>query len=318
MRKSEKRLLGFAQLIAAACASTVQAAGGIVESRGGSDFAYFDVQGCNRDRFALLPDYEQHKDAINARLMAMYQNGQRRLRTAIPLPERPRVSTQGNILSDDLGRNVVELLAAIKQTGFQEVELVIGSVGPPPFKWDGWREDLYATRWRYITELRPLFIASGLHYRIDLLNEGIPADNQPMLLRYTQRLWLDYTKAFGKKDTVGFSIITAPRQDRFGQMPQVYGNNPPDVFDLHIYEDPYNTFLNAHERLTTLGYGNIPWIIGESYYNDGEEAADIARAIQETGQRVLFLLEWPLSKAKTCNDIDVVPLDFGNYIKLGF
>ena len=90
-------------------------------------------------------------------------------------------------------------------------------------------------RWRKILELRPLFIASGLHYYIDLLNEGIPASNQPMLLRYTQRLWSDYTKMFGKNDTVGFSIITTVAQDRFSQIRQVYGSVLPDVFDLHIF-----------------------------------------------------------------------------------
>jgi hypothetical protein len=318
MGKIKKGLLGALQLYAAVCASTALAAGGIVEFRGGSNFAYFDLQNCSRNKFALLPNFEQNKDLINEHLQAMFKNGQRRLRTAIPLPGHPSVGTEGRILSSDLERNIVGLLAAIKNAGFQEIELVIGSVGAPPFSWDRWHENLYTTRWRYITELRPLLIASGLHYRIDLLNEGIPAGNQPMLKQYTQRLWLDYTRAFGKGDTIGFSVIAAPKQDRFAQMPQVYGQNPPNTFDLHVYDDPYGTVLNAHKRLSALGYSIIPWIIGESYYNDGEQADAIALAIQHTGQRVLFLLEWPLRKAKTCDDIDVVPFDFQAYIKRGF
>jgi len=309
----------FIPLIAPICLSTAQATGNLVGSRGGSDFLYFDLQGCNRDKFAILPDYDANREAINDRLATMFKNGQRRLRTAIPLPENLIGNTPGAALNPGYKKNIKGLLSAIKRNGFEEIEIGLGSVGDPPFKWSEWHEDWYVRRWSIIVELRPLLIASGLHYYVDLLNEGIPADNQPMLLRYTQRLWTDYTKSFGKKDTVGFSIITTIQQDRFTQIPLVYGNNPPEVFDLHIYDNPYQSFVNAHGRLKALGYTNIPWIIGEAYYNDQSEANDIARAIQETGQRVLFLLEWPLRRVNAaCDAVDVVPLDFGEYMKRGF
>jgi hypothetical protein len=249
----------------------------------------------------------------------MFKNGQRKLRTAIPLPSNLLGHSADTEVDPGYKKNIQDFLTTVKHTGYDTIEVGFGSVGDPPFKWSDWHEDLYMERWRAIMELRPLFVTSGLHYYIDLLNEGIPASNQPMLLRYTQRLWSDYTRSFGKKDTVGFSIITAIAQDRFKQIPLVYDNNLPETFDLHIYENAYATFVNAHHRLKELNYFDIPWIIGETFYNDNLESYELARAIGATGQRVLFLLEWPLHRVNpSCSGVDVVPVDFGEYLKRGF
>ena len=59
-------------------------------------------------------------------------------------------------------------------------------------------------------QLRPIIAGAGVHYRLDLCNEAVPAPNQTLLLAYTQRLWTDYTHVHGKEDTLGFSIIADP------------------------------------------------------------------------------------------------------------
>jgi hypothetical protein len=266
----------------------------------------------------VLPNYNKHEAVINARLQTMFKNGQRRLRTAIPPPANLVGRSPDDAIDMTYKRNVEAFLGAVKQNGFEEIEVGIGSVGEPPTKWTEWHENLYLQRWGLIMKLRPLLVASGLHYYTDLLNEGLPASNQPMLLRYTQRLWADYTKSFGKKDTIGFSIIATVSQDRYKQIPKVYGTNLPEVFDLHIYDNSYASFVNAHTRMKALGVSKIPWIIGEAFYNDSKQADDLSLAIRITQQQVLFLLEWPLTRAKQCDDVDVVPLAFDEYIKRGF
>ena len=296
----------------------------ISEYRGGSNYAFYALDGCKRDGSIVIRSYNQQKNIINRQLAGMYTNGQRRLR--LPIFFRDGNTTSG--LLDSSGgdlhpqdkANLAAFLAAVKQTGFEQVEIGFFPIGESsPATWKEWKEDTYQENWHLIQNLRPIFAASGLPYLIDLDNEATPASNQKILLQYTQHLWTDYTRAFGKQDTIGFSIIPNPQQDRFAQTAQIYGTNPPDALDLHFYENSYENIINAHNRLSLLGYGNIPWIIGEAYYNDAQEADEIAKAISQTHQKLLFITEWPLTREKTCHDVDVAPpTEFNQYAKHGF
>jgi len=42
----------------------------------------------------------------------------------------------------------------------------------------------------------------------------------------------------------------------------------------------------------------VPWIIGEAYYNDATEAAALRQQANRTGQKVLYLTEWPLTSGQ--------------------
>ncbi|HLY46551.1 MAG TPA: hypothetical protein VKQ73_13295 [Stellaceae bacterium] len=289
--------------------------------RGGSDYVFYGLYGCGQAGLFAAPSYDAHRDTIDAQLTAMYRDGQRRLRIGLPLDPDPAKGpfTRGPLIPE-YRQSIVDFLKALRRTGFQEVEVVIGGGSPSPLAWKAWDEAAYKARWQRLVEIRNLLIASGLHYRLDLFNEGIPARNQPMLLlRYVQRLWADYVGAFGVADTVGFSIIPLIAQDRFAQIPAVYQGRLPPVFDLHIYDRPEATVLNAHRRLAQLGLGGVPWIIGETFYNDRDEATALASAIAATGQRVLFVMQWPLTSQRRCRGIDVAfPARFDEYIAKGF
>jgi hypothetical protein len=258
----------------------------------------------------------------------MYANGQRRLRLVIfyghGLNTGTTMDSSGGNFAPRYRANLAALLAEIKSIGYAGVDFSFGAQGPnSPWQgrgeWPQWREDMYEEHWHLIQNLRPIFVASGLPYHIDLLGEAIPTATQPMYLRYTRRMWAQYTQTYGKNDTVGFSIIPAIRPDRIAQMPEIFGSNPPPVFDLHMYHDAYSLFTSAHERLLRLGYGKIPWIIGETYYNDAEDAKEFVRAIRDTGQKVLYIYQWPLTRERRCRDVDVpAPLQFDEYIERGF
>lgn len=288
--------------------------------RGGSDYMFYGLNGCNPAGLYAAPSYDAHRDTIDAQLTAMYRNGQRRLRIGLPLDPDPAKGpfTRGPLIPE-YRQSIVDFLEALRRTGFQEIEVAIGGGAPSPLAWKAWDEEAYKARWQRLVEIRSLLIASGLRYRLDLFNEGIPARNQPMLLRYAQRLWADYAGTFGVADTVGFSIITEIVPDRFAQIPAVYQGRLPPVFDLHIYDQPEAKVLNAHRRLAQLGLGDVPWIIGETFYNDRNEAASLASAIAATGQRVLYVLQWPLTSERRCRGIDVAfPARFDEYIAKGF
>ncbi|GAA3440192.1 hypothetical protein [Kutzneria kofuensis] len=164
--------------------------------------------------------------------------------------------------------------------------------------WSSWQEDSYQEDWSLVRNLHPIIAAAGVRYLIDLLNEGMPMSNEPVLRQYGTRLWIDYTANFGASDTVGFSMTTWIA-DRATRMTAVYGTNPPAVFDVHLYGDSWNgdeysQFVDADRKMTELGY-HQDWIIGKTYFDDATAADGIRRATGEAGRVIRFLTRWPLT-----------------------
>ena len=103
--------------------------------------------------------------------------------------------------------------------------------------------------------------------------------------------------------------------------PSPFGNSgSPQLFDVHIYDETGSSFTTAFNALTSQGYQGVSWIIGEAYYNDAAEAAAQRQAANNTGQRVLYLTQWPLTSDESCsNAVNVAPpSNFSNYQAQGF
>ena len=230
-------------------------------------------------------------------------------------------STGGN-LSVQNRQNLANFLAAVKAAGFAEIEVAFFPSGPnSPANWTSYNETLYQENWNVIFNLHSIIAAAGIQYRIDLLNEGAPATNQPAMLQYDQHLWNDYNFVFGKNDTVGFSVI--PETNRLNNMPAVYGNSQygnhgtPYVYDMHFYDHSSTSFVNAY-NIMSAKFPPAGWIVGEAYYNDASQASVLNQAVAQTGQTIFYLTQWPLTYNHQCSDVDVVPLDFSNYHANGF
>ena len=77
-----KYLLFFVGLMMAGILGTVVVS---AQVRGGSNYAWYDLMGCNRDPYGVIKNY--HKPVVRAKvdsqLQAMYDAGQRRLRIPI-------------------------------------------------------------------------------------------------------------------------------------------------------------------------------------------------------------------------------------------
>lgn len=295
-------------------------------SRGGSNYNFYRLDGCTREPYGVIYNYDVATSTINEQLASMYVSGQRRLRIMIfhghGLGGGTLMDSTGGNFAPRFRNNLTNLLAAIRNQGYVEVEIAFGPQGPNvPLSWSSWNEAMYQENWNLIYNLHPIIANAGIAYRIDLMNEGTPTSNQSMLLRYAQRLWADYTYRFGKNDTLGFSII-AENLDRIAQIPNVYRGNLPYLFDLHFYgnssRDEYSQFVNARNRMRRMGLSQ-GWIIGESFYNDPVAANNLRRAIDATGQTVFFLTQWPLTRSRRCSDVDVAPPSgFDNYSVQGF
>jgi len=312
-------------LLLTACSANAQPA------RGGTNYIYYQMDaGCSREPYGIIYNYDTHSSTINSELQTMYNNGQRRLR--IPIFHGHNLNTgtvmdsQYGDLSSQFRTNLTNLLSEIASIGYEEVEIGFFPSGDNAvIHWTSWNEDLFQENWATIYNLHSIFANSGLLYRIDLENEGIPSSyesNYSVRLEYAQKLWNYYVYTFGKDDTVGFST----EWGNVSSIPSVYGSSLfgdhgyPYLFDVHIYEDAYDHFLSAYSALNSQGY-NPGWIIGEAYYNDAAEAAALSSAMAYTGQTVFYVAQFTSSAAQTCGPgiIDVAPpFSFGNYISYSF
>jgi hypothetical protein len=303
------------------CLSTAFAAAAPADFVGGSDLTSYRIDVCRREPYGVIANYDVARDAIDQEIRTMYASGQRRLRIPIffshGIHDGTVLDSSQGVVAPTIRANLAGLLASIKRTGFQEIEVGFFPIRDnSPMLWTEWHETLYRENFTVIADLRPIIAGAGMPYRLDLLNEGIPAPTQPVVMRYVQRLWSDYTANFGSDDTVGFSVI--PSAARISQIEAVYRGVLPKAFDLHPYDNAGSVLANAHAEFARMGLGQIPWIIGEAYYDDGQEAQEIADAAARTQHRILFLTQWPLSRSRTCKDVDVTPLAFTQYRSRGF
>jgi hypothetical protein len=292
-------------------------------SPGGSNYAWYRVgvtqtNPCDREPYGVIYNYDVETATINSQLQAMYSNGQRRLRIPIffgrGLNTGTVMDSTGGNLSPRFRYNLANFLNSVRQHGFVEIEvsfhpITYAPVGAhnDPTTWGAFSEDYYQENWNVIANLRPIIIGAGIPYLLDLTNEAIPNSNQSALLHYARRLWSDYTSTFGKNDTVGFSVV-GDEPGRVQQIPAVYQGNYPYLFDMHFYDNAGSNFVSVRNTLANWGLTQ-GWIIGETFYDDPQEARELEQAIYSTGQTVFFVLQWPLTRTSPCAHVNVgVPL----------
>ncbi len=297
---------------------------------GGSNYGwYYLAPPCNREPYGVVYNYNTATATINTQLQQMYDNGQRRLKIPIyharGLNSGTIMDSTGGNLSPQFQANLANLLAAIKAAGFVEIEVgFYPQSNNSPIGWTTFSDDYFQENWSLIQNLHPIIAGAGISYHIDLQNEGIPPLGWAVLLQYDQMLWNDYVAEFGSDDTVGFSIIADSAH--VGQVNAVYGPSPygnqgsPQLFEVHIYDETGSEFATAFNALTSQGYQGVPWIIGEAFYNDAAEATSLRQEADSTGQKVLYITQWPLSSDESCsNAVNVAPpVNFSNYQAQGF
>lgn len=298
------------------------------ELRGGSNYFTYRVdEDCTREPYGVVNSYDRAPDLVRDQLEQMARGGQKRLR--IPLfhhrgPDSGTVmdSTNGGISRAHL-RNLRSLLQDVKATGFEAVEIAFFPMDAnDPREWQAFDRGLYQENLAVIRQVRAEVVRSGIPYVLDLLNEGAPADDEDVLLQYDRTLWRDYRREFGTSDTVGFSMMVWIA-GRVPHLPEVYGDQPPEVLEVHLYGQPgngdeYRQFMDADAALDAIGYRQ-PLIVGEVYYDDAEAADGIRRAMADADRRVRHLTQWPWPRESRCPAADVAPpAAYGAYAAAGF
>ncbi len=326
------------------------------QSRGGSTHAWYQVDApqvfaC----YGILKNYhvQSVKNTVDQQLLAMYNNGQRKIRIPIFFVHEPQEANPGaecynrpagqqgmymdsRVTEFDFGeagwqylKNLGDYLTTAKNiagpgVGFEEFFIMMSPGGP---NWQGsWLTfdwDYYAENWNVIVRVRQKLAETNTWYRIDLCNECLHnPTNYWAAYAYASELWGDYAGTYGRNDTVGFSLPSVSEANHVNAALDIYdswGYGRPFLFAVHIYDDAYNRFVNFHNAFAARGETAAGLIIGETFYNDVNNSLAIRTAANNTGRLVHYLLQWPLNRNSSAQDVDQAPVnDFGNYITYGW
>ncbi|AHI02102.1 hypothetical protein GCM10010174_89050 [Kutzneria viridogrisea] len=292
---------------------------------GGSNYDFYSLDDCYREPYQVVRNFDKVPDIVRYQLTGMHSGGQNRISLGLyhhhGAATGTVVDSTGGKLPEQDRSNLTGLLSTVKQVGFAEITVVLHPLAPnDPHGWASWQPELYQENWQFIQDLHAVVAGAGLPYHLDLGSELTASTGQSVVLQYDQQLWKDYTAKFGRTDTVGFSVNSQDWGSVLN-LGKVYGTSPPPLFDVHVYGDEYDQFVSVDNGLRQFGYTTQPFIIGESYYNDAEAAAGLAKATRATGRQVYYLTQWQRTRANNtqCADVDVAPPnDFSAYTKAGF
>jgi hypothetical protein len=278
-----------------------------------------------RETFGILANYHRHIDAhvtvrqtVKQQLAAMYDNGQRGMRVPVlhshaAFPGFTQLDSVDGELNKLQKNNLLQFIADVGDAGFQE--LIVGffpQEANKPETWGAtWNEALFQENWSLIASLHDDVLSTArdhgiLQVRFDLLNEGAPLNEQMsgVLDDYLRKLWQNYNAKFGKKDTVGFSMI-GWQPERYRNMRDIYlssGYGLPLLYEVHFYDDFQAGFTALDAAMSAAG-DDTAWVIGETYYDDASVAADIAEISTE---RVIWqIYQWGVRPDSYCAELPI-------------
>jgi len=295
-----------------------------------------------REQFGIIANYHQQnvRNTVKQQLKTMFNNGQRKLRVPIFHSNDQTTgtvlkSTGGNLTGRDR-TNLKNFLTDIKAAQFNEILVGFFPVSKSnPHNW--YREfgtgntttktkyfnsAMLQENWNLIKNLRPIITGANINYKIDLRNEGAAASNQWVARQYASELWAYYNAAYGKSDTIGFSVATGSKAeaanpdrsvignlavDRYTNMKRVYnesGYGAPNVWDFHFYSDLDRKYAKLDAAMNANN-DNTNIIIGETHYQDATTLSHIHNI--RTSRKILAIYAWPVTTASRCDGHVDVP-----------
>lgn len=316
-----------------------------VQSRGGSNWNWYrnDINGttCVREPYHIVKNYHTVspngtavRTIVRNQLTSFYQAGQRRLRIALFFSYTGesgsvvKVGTTG--FPQYYIQNLKNFLADIRSVGMQEVEIALFPIGIS--------EVIRLNpgiHWTMIQQAHDAGAASAIPFLLDFGNEMMPSLGDTINTDVAADYWNLYTSKYGSQRSVGFSVPLSAQRDlaRIDNLRNVYGSNFPSAIQVHNYYNVpggysnfYSLVFYAAERMDDAGIPlNIPFIIGEAFYNDTLTAQKLNEYLYYSGapRDIKFLLQWPISRdgfnSPACDpSVTDITINFQNYINQGF
>ena len=262
--------------------------------------------------------HQQDPKEIRRQLRTMYENGQRKIAVLIWISQFMGEETDGHKVVDGVfghcmvskdgklqaqhQENTRELVKLIRDTGyFNELifRFAFQGGGAGPESWEQWNEEQYQHNWKVLVSTRAIIekALNGSEMKVlyDLGAEIAGLENG-QVPQYTRRMWKDYTQAYGKDDTYGFSVAVYP--GRTANLLKVFEEVGvyPDIYSMDVYEHVQEWLGAAGKEFAEAGIKHPRIIIQETYYNDPQSLAELQKAGKDFGFEYLYLMQWPLKR----------------------
>ncbi|RLC10203.1 MAG: hypothetical protein DRI24_20625 [Deltaproteobacteria bacterium] len=262
--------------------------------------------------------HQQDPKEIRRQLRTMYENGQRKIAVLIWISQFMGEETDGHKVVDGVfghcmvskdgklqaqhQENTRELVKLIRDTGyFNELifRFAFQGGGAGPESWEQWNEEQYQHNWKVLVSTRAIIekALNGSEMKVlyDLGAEIAGLENG-QVPQYTRRMWKDYTQAYGKDDTYGFSVAVYP--GRTANLLKVFEEVGvyPDIYSRDVYEHVQEWLGAAGKEFAEAGIKHPRIIIQETYYNDPQSLAELQKAGKDFGFEYLYLMQWPLKR----------------------
>ena len=268
----------------------------------------------------------QKKEDVLAQLQAMHDSGQRKISILIwhdhltdaQMESGSEYGVYGHVMASNGGhllpqqeKNLKGLLALIRESGlFNELIFRFAEQGSVwPQGWTEWNETLFQENMDFIISVRQQVCealqGSGMKLMFDLGAE-LGGMEVGLCTQYTARVWEEYTRRFGVKDTFGFSIAACPgRIARWINVCDQAGVRP-DFFALDLYDYIPEWMPKIIPEFFAAGIKHPQLIVLESYYNDAQELKDLQAVAERYNIEYCYLMQWPLRRgSRTLHYSDV-------------
>lgn len=345
--------------------------GGINPGGSSYGWHQIDSTGCSNNDALSRADYDVvstfHESGVSGKISQhfdqMRSSGQSSIRIPIYFKQCGEVPSgdqsysastcahrsRSSSVASELGRlplqaqeNVFSITSLARSKGFTRIVVAfLPQAANHPSSWEQFDNTLFEQNWAVIKSTKD-FIRSRsttLDGKIlwELSNELTPAPNlSSATIRrdYGKKLWSRWVNAYGRNSSTGFSTIASSVwhvRNRTPYLKDMYGSQPPPVFDFHIYSqcsasqypsgsscDTEREILNAiAEELEELAahtgrdeYRDNPIVIGESWYSDLNAAASISAGQYDIIREIDFVLQWPRRRGAVFNCFVAPPSDY--------
>jgi len=210
------------------------------------------------------------------------------------------LASNGGALTLQHAQNLKDQLAMVREIGFNELIFRFAQQGDVwPEVWKKWDEKLYQESKAFIFSTRKLVLdameGSDMKLSFDLGAE-LGGIEKGQITPYTERLWKDYTDAFGADDSFGFSIAGHPTRirrwigicDKVGVRPSRY------ALDMYGYIPEWMPKMIP--EFAEAGVDDPKIIILETFWNDSQALKDLQQIAADFDFEYEFLMHWPLRR----------------------
>ncbi len=293
----------------------------------------WDSNGWDPDFYSIARGYHLYKNQVDSTMKSIKDGGQSKIGMLLWfIGNHPENGSLGHVIATSNGKlyqqhrkNLQDFVKKADELGFNEVQVRFASQGDA---------DVFGTKpenmvaqieqhWTLIKDTHEAIAEMKLKVKV-IYDLGVELAAHPYTCRaevtgFLTEIWKRYSAQYGVQDTIGFSWNHA---DDCGARQIIDIYQKVGVFPIYngldVYGSPgevYSVLKKIAKILDEKGLKQkMAFSIQETWYNDAAVAAEVNQAVQDTGIKIKYIMQWPLKRgSKTIHFSETAPSQFDAY-----